>query len=96
MAAARASESTWNLLLDMDVAVQVRIGRTTMLLGEVLIMGTGSEIEFARSPEDPVELIVSGRVVARGTVMGVRGNYGLKITEVTVPMEGASPQGENE
>jgi flagellar motor switch protein FliN/FliY len=81
-----------DLLLDMEIPIQVRFGKTEMVLGDALTLGDGSVVEFHRLPEEPAEVLVNGRVVARGTVVAIQGNYGLQITEVTglpeTPKEG--------
>ena len=75
------------LLMDMEMPLLVRFGSTRMPLSDLLALGTGSVIEFRRSPEDPVELLVNGRVVARATVVVVQGNYGVRITEIATQRE---------
>jgi flagellar motor switch protein FliN len=83
-----ASESgALDLLMDMEMPVLVRFGSTRMLLRDLLALNAGSVVEFRRTPEDPVELLVNGRVVARGMVVVVQGNYGVRITEIVGPGE---------
>jgi flagellar motor switch protein FliN/FliY len=53
-----------------------------MLLSDILALGPGSIVEFRRAAEDPVELVVNGRVVARAKVVVVQGNYGVRIIEI--------------
>ena len=77
-----------DLLLDMEIPIQVRFGKTEMLLREVLALEDGSVVEFHRPHEEPVEILVNGRVVARGTVVAIQGNYGVRISEVPAPAEG--------
>ena len=69
-------------LLDVEVPVVVRFGATSMLLRDVLALQPGSLIRFSRSPEQPVDLVMNGCVVARGTLVNVQGNYGLRITGI--------------
>jgi flagellar motor switch protein FliN/FliY len=81
-----------DLLMDMEIPIQVRFGKTEMVLRDVLALEDGSVVEFHRPLEQPVEVLVNGRVVARGTVIAIQGNYGVRITEVAgapeVPKEG--------
>ena len=70
------------MLMDMEMPLLVRFGSTRMLLRDVLALGAGSVVEFRRSPDEPVDLLVNGRVVARATVVVVHGNYGVRITEI--------------
>jgi flagellar motor switch protein FliN/FliY len=79
---ASPNADTIGLLMDMEMPLLVRFGSTRMLLRDVLALSAGSVVEFRRSPEEPVDLLVNGRVVARATVVVVQGNYGVKITEI--------------
>jgi flagellar motor switch protein FliN/FliY len=79
---ATSNPDTIGLLMDMEMPLLVRFGSTRMLLRDVLALGVGSVVEFRRSPEEPVDLLVNGRVVARATVVVVQGNYGVRITEI--------------
>ena len=87
MAAAANEAGALDLLMDMEMPVLVRFGSTRMLLRDLLALNAGSVVEFRRTPEDPVELLVNGRVVARGMVVVVQGNYGVRITEIVTPRE---------
>jgi flagellar motor switch protein FliN/FliY len=78
---ARAS-STLNLLMDVELPVSVSFGRTRVRVQEILKLITGSIIELDRSISEPVEVIVNNCVVARGEVVVVDGNYGVRINEV--------------
>ena len=82
-----AGKDTVGLLMDMEMPLLVRFGSARMMLSDLLLLGVGSVVEFRRSPEEPVDLLVNGRVVARATVVVVQGNYGVKITEVATQRE---------
>jgi flagellar motor switch protein FliN/FliY len=75
------------MLLDVDLELSVSFGRTTLVLQEVLKLSSGSIVELNRSASEPVDLLVNGSVVARGDVVVVDGNYGIRITEVVSPRE---------
>jgi flagellar motor switch protein FliN/FliY len=75
------------MLLDVDLELSVSFGHTTLLLQEVLKLSSGSIVELNRSANDPVELLVNNAVVARGEVVVVDGNYGIRITEVVSARE---------
>jgi flagellar motor switch protein FliN/FliY len=83
-----------DLLMDMEIPIQVRFGKTEMVLRDVLTLGDGSAVEFHRPPEEPVEILVNGRVVAWGSVVAIQGNYGVRITEVAGPLEAPQAGGE--
>jgi flagellar motor switch protein FliN/FliY len=78
----RAAGGTLDLLMDMEMPVLVRLGGTTMLIRDLLELGTGSVVEFRHAPDNPVDILVNGRVVARGTVVTVQGNYGVRILDI--------------
>ena len=70
------------VILGIDLPVVVRFGRTELPIRTLAKLGPGSVIELERSPGDPVEMLVSDRVVARGEVVIVGGNYGIRIVDV--------------
>jgi flagellar motor switch protein FliN/FliY len=71
-----------DVILDIDLPLVVRFGRTELPLKTVTRLGPGSLIDLGRTPDEPVEILVSGRVVARGEVVIVSGSYGVRILEV--------------
>jgi flagellar motor switch protein FliN len=71
-----------DVILDIDLPLVVRFGRTELPLKALTRVGPGSLIDLGRSPDDPVEILVSNRVVARGEVVIVSGNYGIRILDV--------------
>jgi flagellar motor switch protein FliN len=70
-------------ILDFELPLRVSFGKAQLPLKEVLKLGMGSIIELDRAIGDPVEIIVNQRVVARGEVVVVDGNYGVSIRELT-------------
>ena len=70
------------VILGIDLPVVVRFGRTELPIRTLSKLGPGSVIELGRSPDDPVDVLVGDRVVARGEVVIVGGNYGVRILEV--------------
>jgi flagellar motor switch protein FliN/FliY len=70
-------------LNDVTVEVSVEIGRTRMTLGEALALGPGSVIGLHRLAGEPVDLLVNGRVIARGEVVVLDEEFGLRVTDVT-------------
>jgi flagellar motor switch protein FliN len=73
------------LLLDVELEVSLRFGSREMPLGELLDLGPGDVVQLDRHVTDPVDLIVSDKIVARGEVVLVNGNFGLRVTEVAAP-----------
>lgn len=71
-----------DVVLDLDLPITVRFGETRLTLDALARLGAGSVIDLERSPDDPVDLLVNGRLVARGDVVVVSGCYGVRIREV--------------
>ncbi len=76
--------SSWNidLILDVELPISVSFGEAEMPLRDILKLGVGSVIELNKSVNDPVTIIVNQKTVARGEVVMVDGNYGVRIREV--------------
>ncbi len=74
----------WNidLLLDVELPVSVSFGHCEMTLKDVLKLGSGSVIELDKAVNDPVSIIVNHKPIAKGEVVMVDGNYGVRILEV--------------
>jgi flagellar motor switch protein FliN len=73
------------LLLDVELEASLRFGSREMPLGEILDLGPGDVVQLDRHIHDPVDLIVGDKIVARGDVVLVNGNFGLRVTEVAEP-----------
>jgi flagellar motor switch protein FliN len=71
-----------DLLLDVELQVSIRFGRRQMLLKDVLELSSGAMVELDRRVRDPIELLLGGRVIARGEAVIVDGNYGIRVTEI--------------
>jgi flagellar motor switch protein FliN/FliY len=78
----RSTSRTFDVLLDVEMPVSVSFGRSQLRLQDVLKLITGSIIELDRAIAEPVEVIVNNCVIARGEVVVVDGNYGVRISEV--------------
>lgn len=74
-------------LTDVTVELTVEVGRTHMSLGETMALGPGSVVTLDRLADKPVDLLVNGRPIARGEVVVIDEQFGLRITEVV----GAEP-----
>jgi flagellar motor switch protein FliN len=73
---------TFELLLDVELPVSISFGRAAIKLQDAIKLITGSLIELDRGLSDPVELLVNNFVIARGEVVVIEGNYGVRITEI--------------
>jgi flagellar motor switch protein FliN/FliY len=74
--------SNLDLLLDIELPLSVRFGQTELTVQHLTRLGPGSVIDLHRSADEPVDVLVSGKVIARGEVVVVDGNYGVRVTEV--------------
>lgn len=71
-----------DLLLDVDIPIAVEVGRAQMSLEEVLSLVPGSVVALDKKAEEPVDLRVNGKLIARGEVVLVDDTYGLRITQI--------------
>ncbi len=74
-----------DLLMDVELDVTLRFGKRSMLLREVLELDSGSVVELDRQVQEPADLLLDGRLIARGEVVVVDGNYGLRVLEIVSP-----------
>ena len=81
-APAAAGEADLTRLTDVTVELTVEVGRTRMSLGETMSLGQGSVVTLDRLADKPVDLLVNGRPIARGEVVVIDEQFGLRITEV--------------
>jgi flagellar motor switch protein FliN/FliY len=80
--AGQVSEADLTRLTDVTVELTVEVGRTHMSLGETMSLGQGSVVTLDRLADKPVDLLVNGRPIARGEVVVIDEQFGLRITEV--------------
>lgn len=73
------------LLSDIELEATLQFGSREMALREVLELGPGEVVELDRHVSEPVDLVVGDRIVARGEVVVVNGNFALRVTEVATP-----------
>ena len=71
-----------DLLMNVSLGVSAELGRCTMRVSDVLKLGKGSVLELDRLAGGPVDVLVNGRLVARGEVVAVDDRFGVRITEV--------------
>jgi flagellar motor switch protein FliN/FliY len=82
-----ARSRTMNLLLDVDLPVSISFGRTQLPMKDVIKLTTGSIVELNRSVNEAVEVMVNQCLIARGEVVVVEGNYGVRIIEIVSRQE---------
>ncbi|MBM3724269.1 MAG: flagellar motor switch protein FliN [Acidobacteria bacterium] len=85
--AGQGDGGTLDLLMDVELPVSISFGRASVQLKDVLKLTSGSIIELNRTLTEPVEMIVNNCVIARGEVVVVEGNYGIRIQEIVSRQE---------
>lgn len=82
---AAAAAGSLAQLADVSVTVTAELGRTTMTIGETLDLRPGSLVPLHRITGEPIDLLVNGRPIARGEVVVVDDEFGIRVTEVAPP-----------
>jgi len=84
-----ASQSASNIdfLLDIPLEITIELGRTTMLINELLKLGQGSVVELAKFAGETLEVLANQRLIAKGEVVVINDKYGIRLTEIISPME---------
>jgi flagellar motor switch protein FliN len=77
-------------LTDVVVELTVEVGRTKMSLGQAMSLGPGSVVTLDRLADQPVDLLVNGKPIARGEVVVIDEEFGLRITDVVQPPSGVA------
>lgn len=80
-------DSSMDVLLDVPLEISVELGRVKMVVRDVLDLGTGSIVEVDKAAGEPVDVMVNGRLVAKGEVVVIEDNFGVRITEILNPAE---------
>jgi len=75
------------LLSDVELQVTIELGRTDMLVEDVLRLQSGSVVELDKLAGDPVDVFVNGRLVARGEVLVLNDNFCIRISEIVANLE---------
>jgi flagellar motor switch protein FliN/FliY len=78
-----------DLLLDVELEATIRFGAREMLLRDIFGLMPGAVVELDQIVNEPVDLLVAGRLIARGEVVVVDGNFGLRVSEVATPSQRA-------
>ncbi len=76
-----------DMILDIPLDVTVELGRVRMLIKDVLELSSGSIVELDRVAGEPVDLLVNGRLIAKGEVVVIEDNFGIRVTEIISPVE---------
>jgi flagellar motor switch protein FliN len=76
-----------DLLLDIPLKITIELGRTKMLINDLLKLGQGSVIELPKEAGDTLEILANNRLIAKGDVVVVNKKYGIRLPEVISPVE---------
>ncbi len=82
MPAETAPSAQRDLVMDIPVSLSVELGQTQLEVRDVLALGAGSVIELNKLQEEPVDIRINGRLIARGEIVLVKNNLAVKITEL--------------
>ena len=75
------------LIMDVYMEMTVELGRTRKLIKEILAMGEGTIIELDKLAGEPVDILVNHKLIAKGEVVVIDENFGVRVTEIVSPME---------
>ncbi len=76
-----------DFILDIPLDVSVELGRTRLLINELLQLGQGSVVELNKLAGEPLEVFVNGKLVARGEAVVINEKFGVRLTDIISPME---------
>lgn len=80
-------EKNLELILDVPLKVTVELGRTKMVVSELLNLGQGSVVELNKLAGEPMEVLVNDKLVARGEAVVVNEKFGIRLTDIISPTE---------
>ncbi|MDH5762878.1 MAG: flagellar motor switch protein FliN [Nitrospinota bacterium] len=83
----REESQNLDLILDIPLTVTVELGRSKLLINDLLQLGQGSVIELTKLVGEPLEVLVNNKLVARGEVVVVNDKFGVRLTDIVSPME---------
>jgi flagellar motor switch protein FliN/FliY len=76
-----------DFILDIPLRVTVELGRTTVVIKDLLQLGQGSVLELDKLAGEPLEILVNGKLVAKGEVVVVNEKFGIRLTDIISPIE---------
>ncbi len=76
-----------DFVLDIPLQITVELGRTQMLINDLLRLGQGSVVELSKLAGEPMEVFVNQKLVARGEVVVVNEKFGVRLTDIISPLE---------
>ena len=82
-----AANNNIDFILDIPLEITVELGRTRMMICDLLKLGQGSVIELAKLAGDTLEILANNKLIAKGEVVVLNEKYGIRLTEVSSPVE---------
>ncbi|GKT07375.1 hypothetical protein DSTSK_06800 [Desulforhabdus sp. TSK] len=76
-----------DFILDIPLHLSAELGRTSMIINDLLQLGQGSVIELTKLAGEPLEILVNGKLIARGEPVVVNEKFGVRITDIISPLE---------
>ena len=83
-----------DMLMDVNLPISIELGRTKMTISEILSLGPGSVVELNKLAGEPVDVLVNQRIVAKGEVVVIDENFGVRVTQLMTPEERLKALGE--
>jgi len=81
------ASSNIDFLLDIPLEITIELGRTKMLINELLKLGQGSVVELAKFAGETLDVLANQKLIAKGEVVVINDKYGIRLTEIISPME---------
>lgn len=82
-----ATSSNLNLLMDVTMSLTVELGRTNMLIKDVLQLSEGAVVELDKNVGEDLDLLANGKLIGRGKIIVIDDYYGIQITHIVDPMD---------
>ena len=76
-----------DFILDIPLELSVELGRTSMLVNDLLQLGQGSIVELNKLAGEPLEILINHKLVARGEAVVVNEKFGVRLTDIVTPIE---------
>lgn len=83
----QAPVQTLDFILDVPLRVTVELGRTRMMIRDILQLAQGSVVELSKFAGEPLEVLVNDKLIARGEVVVVNEKFGIRLTDIISPVE---------
>ena len=83
----KVDDSKLDLILDIPLTVTVELGRSKMLINDLLQLGEGSVVELTKLVGEPLEVLINSKLIARGEVVVVNEKFGVRLTSIVTPIE---------